>query len=84
MPQIELNASERDLLKWLSEAEFSQYGECHGPTLDALMAKGLAEIVSDDELQSKAPACFIAKGTGPMYRAVRLTGLGRVQLMELH
>lgn len=78
--QIELNDSERELLVWLGEAAFSPYGECHGPALDALIAKGLAELVSDEEVRSKAPGCFIAKGEGLMYRAVRLTSSGRAQL----
>jgi hypothetical protein len=80
MTQIELNSTERRLLQWLGEAPFSPYGGCYGSALDALMAKGLAELVSDEEVQSSAPSCFIAKGQGLMYRAVRLTDSGRAQL----
>jgi hypothetical protein len=70
---IELTGAERNLLKWLGEEKFSQYGECHGAALDGLMSKGLAEVHEDQDLQ----AGFIARGTTLMYRAVSLTDAGR-------
>lgn len=69
---LELTGSERDLLKWLSKEDFSQYGECHGTSLDSLIAKGLAQVHGPGEHQ-----VFIAKGTSQMYRAVSLTEAGR-------
>lgn len=36
--------SEQFLLGWLSAADDSALGECHGGTLDALVAHGLVEI----------------------------------------
>ena len=36
-----LTKDERDLLEWLSEEEFSQYGECYGAALNALIEAGL-------------------------------------------
>lgn len=68
--------SETDLLIWLAAADFSQYGECHGPTLDALVAKGLAQIHEGRESQ----AGFIAQGDGPMFKAVSITDKGRAVL----
>lgn len=41
---IDLNADETDLLGWLSQADYSQYGECYGPALDKLCELGLAQI----------------------------------------
>jgi hypothetical protein len=77
----DLTPSERDLLKWLGEEEFNQYGECHGKTLDALIAKGLAQVHEPGQHQG-----FIANdpaGTkGPMYRAVSLTEAGRAKVRE--
>lgn len=70
---MDLNKSERDLLTWLGTEEFSQYGECHGASLDGLVAKGLAQIYTPGEHQTG----FIAKGRGNMYRAVSLTEAGR-------
>lgn len=70
---MDLNSAERDLLKWLGSEDFSQYGECYGQTLNALVSKGLAQVHAAGEHQSG----FIARGHGPMYRAVSLTELGR-------
>lgn len=68
-----LTADERDLLEWLSKEDFSQYGECHGPALDRLVALGLAEIMGPGTERENT---FIAKGDGIMFRAVRLTEAG--------
>lgn len=76
---MELTNDERSCLRWLSEAEFSQYGEVYGKGLDGLIAKGLAQVHGPDEHQSG----FIAQGTGTMYRAVSLTEAGRAQAKEL-
>src|SRR5262249_49625641 len=67
----DLTAAERDLLALLAREDFSQYGECHGPALDALIAKGLAQVHGPSEHQ-----VFIAKGPGLMYRAPS-GGVGR-------
>lgn len=67
--------SERFLLEWLSREDFSQYGECHGQDLDALVSKGLAQIHAPGEHQ-----VFIANGQSLMYRAVSLTDAGRSAL----
>lgn len=74
----ELVGNERMLLCWLGATEFSQYGECHGQTLDALVSKGLAQIHAPGEHQNG----FIAKGDDSMYRAVSLTDAGRSALLE--
>jgi len=71
----DLTDKEADLLRWLGEEEFSQYGECHGDDLDGLVAKGLAQIHGPGEHQN-----FIAKGTSLMYRAVSLTDAGHEAL----
>ena len=73
-PAVTLTADERDLLEWLSREDESQYGECHGPELDSLVAKGLAQV--GDE-RSGLVNSFIAKGRGIMFRAVTLTEAGR-------
>jgi hypothetical protein len=74
---LHLTVSEVDLLKWLAKEDYSQYGECHGATLDGLIAKKLAQIHGPGEHQSG----FIAKdpaGTKSMsFRAVSLTDAGR-------
>jgi hypothetical protein len=79
MQTIELTGSERDLLKWLSSEDFSQYGECRGRALNALIEHGLAKVHGDGENQSG----FIAKGRGEDYRAVSLTDAGRAALASL-
>jgi hypothetical protein len=68
-----MTESEQHLLQWLAEADPAQYGECHGPTLDSLIAKGLARVLGK-ETELINP--FIAKGQGIMYRAVELTDAG--------
>lgn len=68
-------ASEQFLLEWLSKDDFSQYGECHGKSLDRLVELGLAQIHEPNEHQR-----FIAKGDDLMYRAVSLTEAGRAAL----
>src|SRR5436309_2383677 len=72
----ELTTSERYMLKWLAE-EDGQYGECYGPTLDSLIAKGLAVVGAE---QSGLDNCFIAKGRDIMYRTVSITDAGRAAL----
>jgi hypothetical protein len=73
----EMTEDERSTLEWLGEEEFSQYGEVHGRSLDALVERGLAEI-HNNPVQG---AAFIApQGRGPMYRAVSLTEAGRAAL----
>ncbi len=67
-----LSASAQDLLRWLGEEDYSQYGECHGPALDELVAAGLTQIHKPGDYQG----AFIAKGTSLMYRAVSLTEAG--------
>lgn len=69
----DLTSGQQFLLRWLSQEDFSQYGECHGNDLDALVAAGLAQLHGGGEHQSG----FIAKGSGDMYRAVSLTDAGR-------
>ncbi len=81
-PRRELRADEVDLLRWLGREDFSQYGECHGAALDGLIAKGLAQVHEDRASQDRA--AFIAKGDGPMYRAVSLTDAGVAALRDLH
>jgi hypothetical protein len=71
MEQPALTEDEADLLDWLGQEDFSQYGECHGKALDALIAKGLAQVHGSGEHQS-----FIAKGTSLMFCAVSLTQAG--------
>jgi len=75
----ELTKFEIDLLQWLGESEKSQYGECHGRTLDRLIARGLAQVHQGREFQSG----FIAQGDGPMYQAVTLTSQGREVLKKI-
>jgi hypothetical protein len=74
-----LTDSERDLLRWLGEAEFGQYGECYGASLDRLIELGLAQLHAPGEHQN-----FIANdwaGTkGINYQAVSLTEAGRALL----
>lgn len=72
----DLNSGERFILKWLGESDFSQYGECYGKSLDALIAKGLAQV----HLPGSHQSGFIARGNGDMYRAVSLTDAGRAAL----
>jgi len=64
------------LLKWLSEEDFNQYGECHGPALDELLKKGLAQIHGAGEHQSGFLAQDREGRRGMMYRAVSLTEEG--------
>lgn len=70
----DLTLDELDLLDWLSKEDFSQYGECDGPSLDGLIAKGLAELMGEETEMNNT---FIAKGRGIMFRAVRLTEAGK-------
>lgn len=43
-----MNANERFLLEWLSKEDTSAYGECKGPSLNNLIAFGLAEVTTVD------------------------------------
>jgi len=70
---VDLNDDERHLLQWLSEADFSQYGECYGKALDRLVQLGLAQVHGKETERNNT---FIAKGDGIMFRAVSLTALG--------
>ena len=77
-----MTADERDLLEWLNEADYSQYGECHGASLNALIEAGLAQVHGPGEHQH-----FIASdpdGTkGLMFRAVSLTDAGLREAFDL-
>lgn len=44
----ELTVKQRNLLRWLAREEASQYGECHGPALDALHAAGFVRVWESD------------------------------------
>lgn len=72
-----LTDKQAHLLVWLGMEDFSQYGECYGPDLDALVSLGLAQLHPSGEHQSR----FIAKGQSKMYWAVSLTEYG-VQLLH--
>lgn len=76
---MELTEDQKDLLEWLSHEETSQYGECHGASLDALVEKGLAEVLGPE---TEMHNTFIAKGRGIMFRAVRLTEAGWIRAAE--
>ena len=69
---MDLNAAELDLLEWLGQEDFSQFGECHGKTLDSLIAKGLAQHHPNTGYDN----IFIAKGKGEMFDKVSLTAAG--------
>jgi len=73
-----MTSNERFLLQWLSQ-EDGQYGECYGPSLDALVRYGFAKI-GDEE--SGTDNNFIAKGRSIMYRAVSITDAGRAALQS--
>lgn len=60
--------TEKDLLEWLGQEDSSAYGECHGEQLDALIAKGLAEV-------GPTPP-----GRSQMYARVKLTETGLAAL----
>jgi hypothetical protein len=75
---INLTEDHWDLLRWLSESEYSQYGECYGRALNEVIGAGLVQIHPAREHQEG----FIAQGDGPMYRAVSLTEKGRKLLEE--
>ena len=70
-----LSKVEAELLDWLGEEDYSQYGECYGRALDHLVELGLAKVHGPGEYQH-----FIANdpaGTkGMNYRAVSLTEVG--------
>jgi hypothetical protein len=76
---LELTREEAELLDWLGEEELSQYGECNGRALDHLIEQGLAEVLGPE---TSAHNPFIAKGTGMMYRAVKLTEAGYAMALE--
>jgi hypothetical protein len=79
--QHHLTDSERDLLQWLGQAEFGQYGECHGAALDRLLVLELAQLHPPGEHQN-----FIAndwQGNKSIeYQAVSLTETGRALLQR--
>ena len=74
----DLTKNEIYLLRWLGKEDFSQYGECHGLSLDSLIVRGFAQVHGPGEHQQ-----FIAKGTTMMYRAVSLTDAGIAALKAL-
>ncbi|WP_065755252.1 hypothetical protein [Bradyrhizobium paxllaeri] len=74
----ELTSNEHLLLTWLAEGD-CQYGECYGPSLDTLIAKGYA-VVGGEETGFENG--FIAKGRDIMYRAVKITDAGRNALFQ--
>jgi hypothetical protein len=79
-----LSESERDLLKWLSKEDYSQYGECYGKDLDKLIIYGLAQVHGPGENQSfiaKEPLDrdgkpILSEQKAIFYRAVSLTKKG--------
>lgn len=68
----EMPTEQRSLLEWLAKEDFSQFGECHGKSLDALVSLSLVKIHEPGEHQR-----FIASGASDMHRAVSVTPLGR-------
>lgn len=72
----DLDASQKDLLSWLGESEFSQYGECHGKSLDRLVELGLAQLHKAGENQTGFIAQDRTGSKGDMFRAVSLTEKG--------
>lgn len=64
LPPGGLTSQERFLLDWLSERDFSSYGECEGGSLNVLINCGLVNV-SDD-----------AGGRGGDYALVSLTEAG--------
>jgi hypothetical protein len=77
-PVVPLTSSERLLLEWLLKDD-GQYGECHGTSLDVLIAKGYATV---GDAETGLNNGFIAKGAGIMYRTVSITDAGRVALQD--
>jgi len=75
----DLTPDEARTLRWLGQKKYSQYGECHGPALDGLIAKGLAQLhpASDPETIAMTQAGFISRGRSRMFWAVSLTDAGR-------
>jgi hypothetical protein len=69
----DLNAAEIELLKWLGKTDYSQYGECTGPTFDSLVEKGLAQVHAEGEYQ-------VILSQSMLHRAVSLTERGRARL----
>ena len=85
MTDIVLSAAERDLLLWLNEEAFSQYGECHGDAFEKLVSLGLAQVHGPGEHQ-EGFAASEPDGTKPsylMFRAVSLTPGGRRLAAEM-
>jgi len=74
-----LSPCERELLLWLGQEDFSQYGECFGRTLDVLIGKGFAQHHPDTGFDNP----FIAKGRGKMFDKVSLTDAGLRALAQL-
>jgi hypothetical protein len=66
----DLSNKERGLLQWLGFDD-GTYGECHGETLDSLIAKGLAQLDPDN-----------THAYDPMYRKVQITEAGVTALQE--
>lgn len=70
--------SQVDLLKWIDEQEYAQYGECYGKMLDKVIADGLVQVHGPGEHDTG----FIAKGRTLPYRAVSLTEAGKEWLKK--
>lgn len=79
----ERQLNDRDLLEWLAQSNYSQYGECYGASLDRLIGQGLARIHEPGEHQGSFIAQDNAGKRGIMYCAVSLTDKGRARLKEL-
>jgi hypothetical protein len=75
----DITPSEKWMLEWLSKEDFSQYGECYGRTLEALIARGFVQVHGEE---TETNNTFIAKGHGIMFRAVSLTDAGRAAVKE--
>jgi hypothetical protein len=73
---MSLNSSEKLLLEWLLKDD-GQYGECHGATLDSLIAKRFVKVGGEETWFDNG---FIAKGTNIMFSAVSITDEGRAAI----
>lgn len=76
-PKVDLTRNEHLLLNWLLP-DGGQYGECHGVTLDGLIAKGLVCVGGRESGFNNS---FIAKGSDIMHRVVSITDAGRRALL---
>ena len=80
---IDLTDDERDLLKWLSREQYSQFGECHSKALDALIVKGLVHVHNDGgQLGNFSPSSGSYE-RNRMFNSVELTDKGRIVALDL-